>query len=181
MNALDGIILFLFVAGLMVGYMRGMIRQAIGLAGFFAAYLIAFKFYDDVSPWVGQWFPTTEMASESSLRFLSETFSIHQFIYNATAFGLLFFGTKLGLFIVGRLLDMVAALPGLSLLNRWGGVLLGALEVVLVVGIAVNIIAVLPWETGNRWVMNSMIGSYMVDEAPIIAHKLRELWSQASS
>lgn len=178
MNIMDWIIILLLIGGLVIGFKRGLIRQAIHLAGFIAAYILAFKFYDDFAPMLMSWMPLNQIEAYNSFSFVAEALQVDRLIYNAIAFALIFFGTKLGLTLVGNVLHIVASLPGLSIFNRFGGLALGLLEVALILIIAVNVMAVLPWEKGNQLLSQSMLGSYLVDHVPVLAEKLQQLWQE---
>jgi uncharacterized membrane protein required for colicin V production len=176
LNILDWIIILIFLAGLVMGYTRGLIRQSIHLAGFVAAYVLAFKFYDDLAPILKEWIPLSQFEEYNNFSFVAEALQVDRLIYNAVAFAVIFFGTKIGLTLVGNLLHIVASLPGLSLINRSGGLLLGLLEVILILIITVNVMAVLPWEKGNQLLSESLIATYMIEHVPVLAKKLQSLW-----
>jgi uncharacterized membrane protein required for colicin V production len=178
LNIIDWIIILLLIGGLAMGYSRGLIRQAVHLASFIAAYILAFKFYDDFAPKLMEWIPLSQFEEYNNFSFVAEALQVDRLFYNAVAFALIFFGTKMGLSLVGNLLHIVASLPGLSILNRWGGLLLGFLEVAFILIIAVNVMAVLPWQEGNQLLAESLLGSYLVENVPVIAKKLQELWLQ---
>jgi uncharacterized membrane protein required for colicin V production len=176
MNILDWIIIAVFLGGLAMGYSRGLIRQAVHLAGFVAAYVLAFKFYDDLAPKLMEWVPLNQFEQYNNFSFVAEALEVDRLFYNAISFALIFFGTKIGLTLVGNLLHVVASLPGISLFNRWGGLVLGFLEVTLILIIAINVMAVLPWEKGNELLAGSVLGDYFIEHVPIVAKKLQQLW-----
>lgn len=176
MNIMDLIIVALLMGGLYLGYSRGLVRQSIHLVGFIASYFLAFKFYDDLAPIIQQWFPLTQFEQYNNFSFVAESMAVDKLIYNAISFAIIFFGTKIGLTIVGHLLHLVASVPGISFINRWGGLLLGFLEVTLLLIIAVNVLAVLPWEKGNELLSESVLATYMIEQVPVMAQFLQNMW-----
>lgn len=172
----DLIILALIAGGTLLGYIRGFVRSAVNLVSFFAAYYLAFKFYDDLAPKLKSWFPLTKFESYSHYSFLAEALKVDQVFYNAVAFGVIFFLTKFGLTWVGGFLDLFARLPIVATFNSFGGLLLGFLEVLLITIIAVNVAAVLPWKEANDQLSQSVIANYLIENVPIVADKLHEIW-----
>jgi uncharacterized membrane protein required for colicin V production len=178
MNGLDYSIIGIVVAGIILGYYRGFIAQIISLAGFFIAYIIAFKFYRELTPVLHKWINLPSYESYQTYGFLVEGLNLDTYIFNALSFAILFFGTKLSLSVVGRLLNLIAKFPGINFLNRWSGALLGAAEAILIVIIAVNVLTIMPSEPLHELVVGSRIAPYLINDLPSIAGKLQELWRQ---
>ena len=136
---LDIIIVAVLVLSIIIGYMRGFVRKLVSIASWFAAYLVAYLWFDDLSPVLQTMFPLSSNEKLAEYSGLVVGLKLDTYIYNALAFALLFFGTKVVLTVVGYFLQGVASIPGISLINRWLGVLLGIVEaaVIIIIGIVV--------------------------------------------
>ncbi len=178
MNPLDYIMLALAAAGLILGYYRGFIAQIISFAGFFIAFFIAYKFYDRLSPILHSTISLPTFETYQKYEFLVKGLHLDVYIMNALSFAILFFGVKLALTVVGRALNLIAKAPGLHFLNRWSGALLGLLEAVLIVLIAVNVMTILPADSIQKLMADSSIAPYLINDLPSLAGKLQELWRQ---
>jgi uncharacterized membrane protein required for colicin V production len=178
MNMLDYLMLALAAGGLILGYMRGFIAQIVSLAGFFIAYIVAFQFYRDFAPVLQSTISIPTSENYQKYEFIIKGLHLDTYLFNALAFAILFFGVKVALSVIGRLLHLIAKVPGLNLLNRWSGALLGIAEALLILIIAVNVMAVLPSDAVQKLLSGSALAPYLVNHLPSFAGKLQELWKQ---
>lgn len=105
-----------------------------------------------------------------------DTFPLEAAFYNAIAFGLLFFATKIVLQIIATMLDFVADLPILSIFNSWLGAILGFIEVYLVIFVVLYIIALAPVTEIQAWIDQSSLATYMIEDTPVLSEKLKDIW-----
>jgi uncharacterized membrane protein required for colicin V production len=178
MNGLDYGLLVILAMGMALGYARGFIGQLVSFAGFFAAYLVAFFGYKQVAPWVKSVMNLSGHETYGRYELLAQELRIDSYVYNALAFGLLLFGTKLAFGILGRMLQWLAAAPGLKGLNKWSGAGLGLLEAALIGLIAVHVMTVLPNDTAQKLLKTSSSAPYIIERTPVITDKLKQLWQQ---
>jgi uncharacterized membrane protein required for colicin V production len=178
MNTLDIIMLVLTACGLIVGFWRGFIAQIVSLAGFFIAYIVAFQFYRDFAPVLQRTFAWPASSSYQKYEFAVKILHVDTYVYNALAFALLFFGVKLSLSVVGRLLHFIAKAPGLNFVNRWSGALLGVAEALLIMIISVNVMTIMPSDGVQKLLSGSTLAPYVIDHLPSFAGRLHELWKQ---
>jgi uncharacterized membrane protein required for colicin V production len=75
-------------------------------------------------------------------------------------------------------LNIITKMPGLNLLNRWSGGLLGLAEAALIIIIAVNVMVIAPSEVLQKLLSGSILAPYLINELPSLAGKLQELWKQ---
>jgi uncharacterized membrane protein required for colicin V production len=176
MHVLDVIILILLIGGLLRGYRRGLILQAASLAGLVLAWVVAFQFTGDVVPVLQKNVPLPESVTGNGLLRL---LPLERALYSVIAFLLLFFGTKLVVSILSGVLNQLAQLPVLSLLNRIGGLILGGLQSVLLLWLMVNLLHYLPWETGQAAVQQSAIAQKMLVSSPEWTAELKQLLHDA--
>lgn len=178
MNMLDWIILGLLFGSLILGFKRGLVWQIINLAGFFAAYFVAYRYFGDVAPLLSNWLPFPDFSENVYLSMLTDSMPLQKMFYSAIAFGLLFFGTKLLLNVAGHFFHGFASLPVLSFFNRWLGAALCLVEVLLLVIILVNIAALLPTDMVRQSLDQSRISQYILKQSPVLTEQLQELWKE---
>ncbi|MDF2960105.1 MAG: colicin production protein [Paenibacillus sp.] len=178
MNGLDWAAAVLTVAGTLLGYYRGLVSQLVSVAGLFIAYVAAFAFYRDTAPWIAGVLSLPAYETYQKYEFLVKGLNLDAYMYNAIAFALLFFGVKLALSIVGRVLNWIALTPGIKTVNKWSGALLGLLEAVLLVVIAVKVMTVVPNDTAQRLLKGSVTTPYILQALPTVTDKLHELWEK---
>ncbi|MEK8127039.1 CvpA family protein [Paenibacillus filicis] len=178
MNGLDYGLLVVLAMGMALGYARGFVGQLVSFAGFFAAYLVAFFGYRQAAPWIKSLMNLSGHETYGRYELLAQELRIDTYIYNALAFGLLLFGTKLAFGIVGRMLQWLVAAPGLKAVNKWSGAGLGLLEAAIIALIAVHVMTVLPNDTAQKLLKTSTSAAYIVEHTPVITDKLKELWEK---
>ncbi|TXK85633.1 CvpA family protein [Paenibacillus sp. N3.4] len=179
MNSLDYVMLAIIALGLVLGYLRGFIAQIVSLAGFVLAYLIALYFYKDLARLLPNVVSLPASQNYQKYEFIVKGLNLDTYILNALGFAILFFGVKLALVVMGRLLNKLAKTPGLNFLNRWSGALLGLAEACLIVIIAVNVGTIIPSEGLQKLLSSSSIAPYLINELPNMAGKLHDLWTYA--
>jgi uncharacterized membrane protein required for colicin V production len=174
MNILDVSVCVIFVGALIIGYTRGFISQMVSLLGLIIAYVVAYKFYDQLAPWVGRLLPVQTFAAYSKYEFAIQTLHLNVYVINAISFAILFFAVKVALSVVGRLLNIVAKVPGLNLLNRLSGTLLSLMEVTVLVVIVVQIMAIMPSDKVQAIFKDSITAPYFVDAWMYFENKISE-------
>ena len=180
LNTLDIIAAVMVAAALFLGYHRGFVAQLVSIAGLFLALLTAYWFYDDVSPLVATLLPLDRFQSYGKYAFLAENLNWNIYFYNAVAFAVVFFIVKIGLSIVGRLLHLIASIPGLKTLNKWSGALLALIEAIVLFAIAVHVMIVIPSDRLQQTLESSVSAGYTVKHTPELTAKLMELWNKES-
>ncbi|KIL37879.1 CvpA family protein [Gordoniibacillus kamchatkensis] len=180
MNGLDWVLLAVVLGGLVLGYSRGFIGQIVSFAGLFVAYIVAYKFYGDLAPIVKNTIALPSAQTYQKYEFFAKTLNLETYIVNAISFALLFFGVKLALVVAGHALNFIAKAPGLNLVNRSAGALLGLAEAALIVVVGVNVMTILPSDPIQSLLQHSMLAPYALDGFPAIAGKLRHLWETTS-
>ncbi|MEF3306183.1 CvpA family protein [Paenibacillus sp. GYB003] len=177
-NTIDTIAVVLAAAALALGYHRGFIVQLFSIAGLVVAYLAAYWLYDDVSPIIAGLFPMNQLQSYGKYAFLVEGLNLNAYVYNALAFALIFFAVKLGMAVVGRLLHLIAATPGLKTLNKWSGALLALFEAYVLFAIAVHAMIAIPSEPLQQTLRQSVAADVAAKQTSELTGKLREMWNR---
>lgn len=171
MNLLDLVIFLLLIGALIQGYRRGLVSQVTSLINYILAIWIAFEFTDEFAPVISQLWSLPDSAREGWMAFIP----VETAIYSLVAFLVLLFGTRLILSLVATLINQVANLPILSLVNRSGGVLFGVVKVLLLTFILVNVLNVIPWSTGQEAVEGSILASAVTGWTPDLTEEFNQL------
>jgi uncharacterized membrane protein required for colicin V production len=158
----------LLVAGMVLGYRRGFIKQTVSFLGLIVALVVAFRFRGEFEPFVREWIPFPFSGKKAEWVWLT-VFNIETVYYSALAFALLFLIIKLAISLVARLLDAVSRLPGLNLANKSLGMIVGILKMGLILFIISHILFFLPWETGQALLYDSKLGLWMVNNSPFVS------------
>lgn len=176
MNILDIIIVVVTVVFMIKGYQAGLIKQVINLFGYVIAIFIAYKFYDDLAPYLEEIIPLPNFEN-SSFYMYSQFFQLNDMFYNAISFVIIFIGVKILLYFVLIILDQIAKLPGLAMINRSLGVLIGLVEALIIAILLVNFISIMPWENMQSYLNGSSIAITILDLTPSITEKIYGLWN----
>lgn len=175
MNILDIIIIIIVLLFMIKGYQAGLIRQVINLLGFLIAIFLAYKFSNDLSPYLEDIIPLPNFET-SSLHIFSQYFNLQDMFYNAIAFIIIFVGVKILLSIVLVVLDSVANLPGLAIINRSSGALIGLIEAAIIIILLVNFMKIMPWANLQTYLETSLIATSILEVTPMITEKIFILW-----
>jgi uncharacterized membrane protein required for colicin V production len=173
---LDLAIIVFLILGLLVGLRRGFILQVIHITGFVVAFIVAYLYYDELAPKLQLWIPFPSMGNASSLKMFFDTVSLDTAYYNAIAFAIIFFITKIFWHMLGSMLDFIAHLPILKQLNRWGGGILGFMEVYFIMFIILYIAALLPMNAVQGSLNGSFLAEVIVKDTPFLSQQVKNLW-----
>jgi len=172
MNKVDLIILGIILVFMLIGYKKGLIKVVLsivqyiivlGLSVFFAPTLSKFlienfnldiKIFNLVTKNISMFTDGISIISDEILK------NVVGRIINILSIIILFVVLKIVFGIVLMILNKVANLPILSMVNRAGGLLLGALEGVLIVYIFILIINWFPISSDNM-IINGINDSFM--------------------
>ncbi|WP_066194571.1 MULTISPECIES: CvpA family protein [Gracilibacillus] len=166
------IIIILLIIGILVGLRRGFILQALHLISFIIAFIIAAKYYDNLAAHLELYVPYPEMMSDSTWAIFGETLPLEAAYYNAIAFGVLFFVSKIVLQILATMLDFVADIPLMRFVNQILGAVLGFLEVYFILFIVLYILALAPVSFVQDHIETSSIAKRMVEHTPVLTEKV---------
>lgn len=176
---IDLILLFILVIGFFVGFRRGLILQIVYLTGFIISFIVAYMYFDDLSPHLKLWIPYPSLPEDSTLTLFLENLHLESAYYRAIAFAILFFGTKIVMQIIGSMLDFLADLPLLSTINGWLGGFLGIIEVYLLIFFILYIGALTPVDFVQTLINDSALAKGIVEHTPVFSAKIKELWFES--
>ncbi|MNL69934.1 Colicin V production protein [compost metagenome] len=82
---------------------------------------------------------------------------------------------KLILTAAGHLLNVLAKVPGLTLINRWSGGALGLAEAAVLAAVAIQVMAVLPFESVQTLLDGSRAAEWSMQQVSVLFAKMKEL------
>lgn len=173
---LDLAILAILLIGLLIGLKRGFILQLVHMTGFIVAFIVAYIFYGDLAPNLKMWIPFPSIGDSSTLNMFFESVGLETAYYNAIAFAIVFFATKILWQMLGSMLNFITYLPILKQLNRWGGAILGFAEVYLIMFIILYIAALLPMDSIQGPLTGSFLAESIVKHTPFLSEQVKDLW-----
>lgn len=121
MNGLDILILIVLLIGLVKGWMSGLLRQVVSIAGFFIGLLAAMMLYSAFGDWLAPCIGTDVSVGR------------------ALAFVLLWIGIPLILLWVAYILTKTVEVIRLGGLNRLGGACIGMLKYMMILSCVLNV------------------------------------------
>lgn len=170
------ILLALLLFGLLMGLKRGFILQVFHLVGYIIAFIIAAKFYDQLSPKLSLWIPYPELSGDQAWAVFLDTLPLQKGFYNAISFAVIFFVAKIVLQIIATMLDFVASIPFVRPFNRLLGAVLGFVEVYLILFIILFILALTPIDSIQGAIDQSRIAVLIIEKTPFLSNRLEGLW-----
>ncbi len=172
----DIILFILLVLGFLIGLKRGFILQAFHLIGFVVAFVLAAMYYDTFASKLELWIPYPDFPEGESWAIFLDSLPLETAFYNAIAFAAIFFAVKIIMQIIASMLDFVADLPILKLLNNWLGAILGFIEVYLLLFVILYILALAPVVSVQAYIDQSSIATFILEHTPIISERLKDIW-----
>lgn len=162
--------------GFLMGLKRGLIIQVLHLISFIVAFIVASKYYDSLASKLPLWIPYPDLPDKSQWAVVLQALPLEKAFYNAIAFAIIFFATKIILHIVASMLDFVASLPILNSINKLLGAILGFIEIYLLLFILLNIAVLVPIPSVQEWINHSSLALFIVEHTPFLSAKVKELW-----
>lgn len=165
------IIILVLAGGFLIGLRRGLVYEFIHLTGFLVSLAAAYLYFTDVAPHL-RWIPYPDLADSNLGLFSNITEAIY---YQIIAFLILFFGINILWQILGSMLDSLAELPLLRVVNRWLGGVFGFIKVYLIVFLLLNLALFVQIDPVQEAVSNSSLAQGMVEHTPFFSEKIEEL------
>lgn len=160
---------FLLLAGFN-GWRTGLVRQIVTVVALFLSYFLAKTFTWFLEPYVAKYVSVPTLSSDHLLSLLlnQETNSKLQ---TGLSFVLLFVFFYVAIKFVGRTLDALAKMPGLSGVNRLSGLVLGTVLGFFIAAIACNVLFLIPNDPLHAALSGSKLGSLMIDKYSLFLPK----------
>lgn len=173
---LDLAIIVLLAIGFFVGLKRGFVLQLFHIVGFIIAYIVANLYYVEFSQKLNLWIPYPSIGSNETLKVLTNSSNMEAAFYRAIAFAVIFFAVKILVQIIASMLDFIARLPIIKILNFWAGGILGFLENYLIIFILLYIAALIPIDLFQNSLNHSILAKAIVQHTPIFSQQIKRWW-----
>lgn len=173
---LDLLLIVLFISGIITGYRRGLIVQAIHMTGFIAAIIIAYLYYKDLAEKFVLWIPYPGVTADSKLSFAVGELDLDVTFYRLLAFVLIFVVVKFGLQLIASMFDFLKYLPVLGFLARLSGAVLGFFEFYIAIFLILYVAYLLPIDFIQTIIQKSIIASGMFEHTPLLSEKVKSWW-----
>ncbi|MBD8026290.1 CvpA family protein [Ureibacillus sp. Re31] len=173
---LDIILLIIFAASILVGLKRGFIVQAIHLASFFVALIVAYIYYKPLAEKFVLWIPYPGVTDGSSMVLVLDSLNVDETFYRIIAFAIIFFVVKIALQILGSIFDFITYLPILNSVNRILGAILCFIEFYFLLFILMYVLALIPMGPIQDLMDGSFIANLMLEHTPIFTDMVRDWW-----
>lgn len=141
MGVADWIILAFLLFSVVTAAWEGFFREAFGLAGLIAGYLVAAWQYRRLADWF-------------------ESFLRQPWLADVLGFFIIFFGVLIAAFLAGRLARWLMKEAGLTVMDRTLGALLGLVKGSLIV--AIVLLAMAAFAPTSRWLQQSELAPYFL-------------------
>lgn len=173
---LDLIIIFLLLGGLITGFRRGLIVQAIHMTGFIIALVVAYKYYKQLADKFVLWVPYPGVTAGSKLTLTVEQLDLDQTFYRLLAFVIIFLAVKFILQLLASMLDFLKYLPVLGFLARFGGAALGFVEFYILIFLILYVLAMLPIDFIQKFIGSSLLADAMFEHTPLLSETVKKWW-----
>lgn len=170
------ILLLVLIFGFFMGLKRGLILQLIHLFGFIISFIIAKIYYSKLASHLSLWIPYPDLKSEEGWAVFLNNMPLENGFYNAIAFTAIFLATIIVLKIIAAMLDVVANLPVLKVVNKTLGAVLGFVEVYFIAFVLLNIAALVPVQIVQDKLMSSNLAINMIENTPLLSKLIQSIW-----
>jgi len=159
LNWLDVIVILVVIFFTIRGVLKGLFREAFGLAGILLGIIVAINRYEAVGQVIA--------------RELEKLSTLSPKVVNLISFSIIFIGIALLCSLAGVLLHKVAKYSFIRSLDQAGGFLLGLFEGSLICSIALILLSVSPLaDRSSGWMKNSFFSPYLLKEGPAVYDSL---------
>lgn len=174
------ILLIILLIGLIVGYRRGIILQALHLIGTISALVIASLNYEALGSrfYLVMPYPSTAQLNPNAV--LSDVSNLEYAYYYMFAFFLIFIISKIIIQIIVSGFDYLQQVTTGGLVTSIGGTVLGLIEIVYVLVVILFFTATVPYPPVQEALAESGIATFIMEHTFIISEKLIE-WIQVGS
>lgn len=173
---LDLILLVLLLAGILVGFKRGLVLQFLHMVGFVVALIVAYTYYKPLSENFVLWVPYPTVDESSRFAIAVEQLNLDETFYQLLAFALIFFVVNFLLTLIASMFDFIKYIPVLGFLSRIFGAVLGLIEAHILLFIGLYVFALLPIDGIQNQIENSGIARAILEHTPYFSEKVKEWW-----
>lgn len=173
---LDLLILAFIIGGLITGFRRGLIVQAIHLVGFVAALIVSFLYYKQLADKFVLWVPYPAVTAQSKLAITIADLDLELTFYRLLAFVFIFIIMKFGLQLIASMFDFLKHLPVLGFVSQLVGAILGMVEFYMSMFFILYVAYLLPIDFLQSFIQNSTLAKTMFEHTPILSETVKNWW-----
>ena len=166
MNTLDIILLLLFIQGVIRGLAKGLMEQAVSLAGIALGAWLAYKYYTEVGAWLGGFWQ------------LSET------VLNILGFAIILLLAFAIVMLVAKLITKIIEMASLGWINRVLGLVLSLFVTALTMGLLIMVFEALNGQFGfvtdSKLLEESVVYPLLKDFAQTVLPFLKQIITPAA-
>lgn len=173
---LDLLILAFFIGGLVTGFRRGLIVQAIHMIGFFTALIVSFIYYRGLADKFVLWVPYPGITATDLLAFPIGELDLELTFYRLLAFVLIFVVVKFGVQLIASMFDFLKYLPILGFVSQLFGAVLGLVEFYVSMFLILYVAYLLPIDFIQNFIQKSILANMMFEHTPLLSEKVKNWW-----
>lgn len=173
---LDLLILAFFIGGIITGFRRGLIVQAIHMVGFIAALIVSFLYYKDLADKFVLWVPYPGVTAHAQLSFAVGELDLELTFYRLLAFVLIFVVVKFGVQLIASMFDFLKYLPVLGFVSQVVGAVLGFIEFYISIFLILYVAYLLPIDFIQSFIQKSILAKTMFEHTPLLSEKVKTWW-----
>lgn len=173
---LDLLILVFLIGGLITGFRRGLVLQAIQMFGFIVAFIVSYLYYKSLAEKFVLWVPYPGVTAHSKLAFSVGELDLEMTFYRMLAFVLIFIVVKFGLQLIASMFDFLKYLPVLGFGSQLVGAFLGVIEFYISMFLILYIAYLLPIDFIQSFIQKSIFAKSMFEHTPILSETVKNWW-----
>ncbi|MFB9859764.1 CvpA family protein [Salinicoccus siamensis] len=174
------ILLILLIAGMVIGYRRGMVLQLLHLIGTLSAIIISAKNYEKLAARFDMVMPYPSTSDTLTNPLMPELANAEYAFYNMTAFFIIFIISKIIIQLIVSAFDYLQQISVFGIVGDIVGTLLGLIEMVYILAVFLTMIALVPLDFIETMVGESGLAQFLLDNTFILSEKFIE-WLQSES
>lgn len=164
--------------GFYTGYRRGLIMQAIRLAGYIITFVIATNFYEPLSEIVELFIPFPAIQPNSNLVLYNEaeSFLLDQVFYRAITFVLIGLIGGLLTNFLAMFFTRLSYYEIFKYVNYLGGGIINLIITYVIIFMVLFIFSLIPIEFIQQQFVDNPLAFWMVDRTPLLSDLANEAW-----
>ncbi|MFD2829155.1 CvpA family protein [Corticicoccus populi] len=174
------LLLVLLIIGLVAGYRRGLVLQSLHLIGTISAVIIAALNYETLSARLDLIMPYPSTAESLANPIFPDIASAEYAYYDMSAFFMIFIVSKIVIQLIVSAFDYFQQVSVFGIVGDILGLVLGIIEMIYVLIVVLYMLALIPADITQNFVIDSSIADFIMDHTFILSDKFIE-WLQIES
>lgn len=172
------IILLILMMGIYTGVIRGLVLQAIHIAGYIITWIVANLFYSSLAKSIEMLipYPSDTSANQLALYNLIQNVEFDKTFYNALAYILILIGGGILTRVIATALNKVTKIPIINQVNALGGGVLGFISSWLGLFFVLSFLSLLPITAVQDIFSSNSLAKMIVSQTPIVSDAILKTW-----